>query len=871
MRFPPASARYMQNTAERHKWEVGENAWTLTIALLQAVPASSAAAAGQQALAEGLLRSQALHAAARQLAAATEGLQRGPQPPSEISLLLASLSLGNVLGLAAGMMESAKEPHGRAWLGPLAVALAETAVMEHAARLVLTPLRRHMAMFSKAYNACATLLHSATGVAASPQAPAAVTPAAAAPIIQPQPADAAAAAGQLRRVLSGPCARHAALVLGLAALRELEGRPVGEEAPCPCHIQGINGPDNLGKAALGAVAALHPQLSPGPHRLLAARLLLRVGFAAAAGGRVQAAEGAGGSRQPAPPQQRTAASVAIRCRIVRWALPQLTSSVLSLRPWLGPRAAVAADVWRLAAALARHEVLGEGATLVERGSVGECLGSAALARMMQACREAAGFADAGGRGCWRFPAEPPPEVAAALAGGALPFLERLLRRAGTAPEGLEGVALAYLGKGSGGLDCALPLLAYGEPLQAGAFVATVTKLLRRTDTQALLRAWRPDGQGAGPSAVSHVVMCVDGPLTHTPAASPPLGRLALVLSLALPEWLPELSRLVRQAAAEDEEAWRQEQQQRRRRRRRRQPLRQEHEAQASEGGAATDCGRELYLSIGALLACLSVFTLPTAGSPILPSPAGPSAASAPATATAAASGGGVGAGGGGGDGTGGGGVRCWRWGVVEEAEVVAVVGAVLALLHRRRPDPKAWGNLYVLVAAWALDLAVGWSWKVRGALEDASSASAWRPGAVRGVAEVLRGLEGRTKLAAAMEHLAKQLEAWASGEEAGGLALGEWEEDSVVGTLGVALAGLLVPPAEARRRLGLPACSNPACANLAGDSEAGLRLRQCGGCGQASYCCRECQTAHWRSGHKEACGGGSGGGSGSGGAGGDEV
>ncbi|PNH06782.1 hypothetical protein TSOC_006804 [Tetrabaena socialis] len=29
----------------------------------------------------------------------------------------------------------------------------------------------------------------------------------------------------------------------------------------------------------------------------------------------------------------------------------------------------------------------------------------------------------------------------------------------------------------------------------------------------------------------------------------------------------------------------------------------------------------------------------------------------------------------------------------------------------------------------------------------------------------------------------------------------------------------------------LPACSNPACANLAGDSEAGLRLQQCGRCG----------------------------------------
>ncbi|GFR50269.1 hypothetical protein Agub_g12456, partial [Astrephomene gubernaculifera] len=42
------------------------------------------------------------------------------------------------------------------------------------------------------------------------------------------------------------------------------------------------------------------------------------------------------------------------------------------------------------------------------------------------------------------------------------------------------------------------------------------------------------------------------------------------------------------------------------------------------------------------------------------------------------------------------------------------------------------------------------------------------------------------------------------------------------------------PPAAAR--LLLPVCSNPCCVNLAGDSEADLRLQPCGRCGAVSYC-----------------------------------
>ncbi len=67
------------------------------------------------------------------------------------------------------------------------------------------------------------------------------------------------------------------------------------------------------------------------------------------------------------------------------------------------------------------------------------------------------------------------------------------------------------------------------------------------------------------------------------------------------------------------------------------------------------------------------------------------------------------------------------------------------------------------------------------------------------------------------------------------------------------LPSLLSPPCDARQVL--PCCSNPRCVELAGDSEAGVVLRRCGGaCGGAvGYCCAACQRAHWAAGHREVC------------------
>ncbi|KAG2492836.1 hypothetical protein HYH03_008990 [Edaphochlamys debaryana] len=64
---------------------------------------------------------------------------------------------------------------------------------------------------------------------------------------------------------------------------------------------------------------------------------------------------------------------------------------------------------------------------------------------------------------------------------------------------------------------------------------------------------------------------------------------------------------------------------------------------------------------------------------------------------------------------------------------------------------------------------------------------------------------------------------------------------------------LAVPPA-ALVLTKLRVCGNPGCNNFDGPCEASLKLKQCGGCKAVRYCGRECQTVHWRSGHKGECG-----------------
>ncbi|GLC66814.1 hypothetical protein PLESTF_000477300 [Pleodorina starrii] len=71
------------------------------------------------------------------------------------------------------------------------------------------------------------------------------------------------------------------------------------------------------------------------------------------------------------------------------------------------------------------------------------------------------------------------------------------------------------------------------------------------------------------------------------------------------------------------------------------------------------------------------------------------------------------------------------------------------------------------------------------------------------------------------------------------------------------LGALLPPPCFVAAALKVPLCANPGCLNLDGECEGAMRLTPCKGCGGAvAYCCRACEMAHWRAGHKTECGGG---------------
>ncbi|KXZ53543.1 hypothetical protein GPECTOR_7g993 [Gonium pectorale] len=68
------------------------------------------------------------------------------------------------------------------------------------------------------------------------------------------------------------------------------------------------------------------------------------------------------------------------------------------------------------------------------------------------------------------------------------------------------------------------------------------------------------------------------------------------------------------------------------------------------------------------------------------------------------------------------------------------------------------------------------------------------------------------------------------------------------------LAGLLPPPGcRLWPPTALRVCCNPACGDLTGECEAGLKLRLCAGCEAARYCGAECQRQHWAAGHKVEC------------------
>ncbi|KXZ50026.1 hypothetical protein GPECTOR_18g179 [Gonium pectorale] len=675
-------------------------------------------------------------------------------------------------------------------------------------------------------------------------------------------------ADRLRAVASGRCAQYAALCLGLAVLCDADGGPAYGLPPellaalpteVGYHASNLRNMSTSAATQLRGMVGMLRLVGPAPPgRRSTLALMLRVGWLAVDSARELTAadrgSGGGSAGDSAAGVQRRimAAKDAFTA-----ALDALASSLCFLPPPAGVpetdsvRAAEGVGWWRLAAAIAA-DVLPYATSDGEAAGLGRTLDLPEGRSLVL-------------HGVLSLPSEPPFEVAAALEGGLLRCLERLMRRAGRDPQGREAAVVRALGRLGSFWSYLAPLLAYGEPRQAAALVATLRKLLRTVDQRAMLAGCEP-GDGNHEGFLQAVFDILRETLLLNPAGaapgegpSPATQQLLCLLTCAACEWLPELARGVL----------------------------------SEEPSEAQGAGMPV-----AILTWLQLLAACCASQPGTPASSPP--AHETAGGVAAVSGAGVVAGHGGeaaaGPGDGG-----WRALLLEEVGAVPLLDADLRWLVPRPSDVVehlgrlrlhclvdsccAVAAVYTGLGPPAADTAPdtdrpgqsapdgaaasGVDLNFRGA-EDAAtglgSAAALRPEGATAAAgdshtrpplpwrpELLR--EAATQLGSCGEHnAAAEAEALAAYlERGGGGAYQSPVRDSWP------LASALPPPAEARRLL--PGrCANPACANLEGDSEADLTLKACAGCGAAGYCSRPCQLEHWRAGHKEACGRARGGG-----------
>ncbi len=196
-----------------------------------------------------------------------------------------------------------------------------------------------------------------------------------------------------------------------------------------------------------------------------------------------------------------------------------------------------------------------------------------------------------------------------------------------------------------------------------------------------------------------------------------------------------------------------------------------------------------------------------------------------------------------------------------ECELVSLLGINLLGLETSHAENRAAGQGVCMgqVVSVCARLAEAFPEQVRAAVERMGGndgGRAWSPGVMLRVAGRARNRGDH----AAAEHavwLARRLAGWgaaAAGEGSGGRGGPAREGSSSMAPVPSTL--LLCPAAAAAIAFPVRRCGYGGCANLAGDSEAELQqgLKPCGGCAAVWYCSRECQAAHWREGHRAACG-----------------
>ncbi|GFR48902.1 hypothetical protein Agub_g10850 [Astrephomene gubernaculifera] len=756
----------------------------------------------------------------------------------------------------------------------LAAALRDSCVMEHAARLLLQvgmmvgPTQpdeihagqRAMLMdvasqFNATYMSISHVYSGITdeGVSSSRS-------------FETDPADFAVAAGQLREVLTGRCAQHAVLLHGLAALSTADGGsfyglptwPM-ESLPAEFDVHTIACTANLptGKVEpfLAVLAALDPTIRVTPPGRRATRMIaLRIARLAVVSaqewqGVCAAAADLHGTPEAAAVLAHAVSSMPLNAILAGTdardvaILAMARARQLMRDPPEGLRAAEAssaaawvaeaAEWWQLVAEAMRHvlPLANEEQVMKLAKQVSEQLQVGAEAKSIRLNTEGA------------------------LSGGLLPCLERLMRRAGVNNGGPEAAMVRGLLTQDAVHTRLASAVVNGEPRQAAALVATMGKILRQMDPRVAVEALGTAdsshqpvqhcigyflaiaeedlGGEVGETAWAIAVKrrgCKDtaaGPGRAVTAEDPAtrLSQLAQLVSCVLWEWAPQLSRLTY------------------------------HAVQLANAGSLE------WVSAGHRLMARMLQWLPllawVCGS---------------ASSTCGGDGGGCSMSGGSSE---------WRRLLLTELDAVPLLGSVLQLYVSTLQGGRGTADVQPLPA----DELVGTCCIVAAAcpqqVRQAAVEGSWRPELLRALVRVLRagqqpsedggggpgdgsshgGRGGWDPVYNAAELLAAQLEEWRDAGEGGHAVV---DEDSgmrlfqavlpLISAELKALAAALVTPVELRRRGLLRGCGNPHCSNLAGDSEAEVKLKACGRCGQVGYCCRECQVAHWRAGHKEACG-----------------
>ncbi|PNH06894.1 hypothetical protein TSOC_006694 [Tetrabaena socialis] len=409
-----------------------------------------------------------------------------------------------------------------------------------------------------------------------------------------------------------------------------------------------------------------------------------------------------------------------------------------------------------------------------------------------------------------LPPAPPPCLAAAVAGGLLPCLERLLRRAGEEPDGPESLVMGALLREGHTWHVWAHLLEYGEPRQAAALVATLGKLLRRAN-------WAVASSGDGRSVMRLCAAVLNSPITSPSRLIDAEGRqLGRLMMYAACVWLPALSDHAIQAMG----------------------------AQPAPGTADSE---DVWVVLRPLLCWPLLLTHRCATGSTAGAPAGDRAMVAADSGSCSAA-----------DDTGG-----WRLLLLEGMRVVPLLGATLRLAALQLPH----ANFRYVLAHGCCAVAAVFPDEVL----CAASSSAWSPELLRALLPDLRAV-GANGFGNSIEALAAWLEgastagngSSSNGGCNAGLCRARGDTKACEHFLAAAaimpgileeMAARLVPPAEARTQL--RTCSFRGCTSLASDSEADARMRWCRFCNASCYCCGECQLSHWREGgHKEACPGG---------------